>query len=214
MKQYKVRRHSPVYYVVLLVLVGVGIFAYFKVKQIIDQNQKRLEAIWTNLQDPFAAGNDFGADDPRGILERFLKCWKQGNEKSDLTGDYTGFECMLLYVSPEELKDYDGLGAAVKSFKEKFGAMELKSHGTIQLVSQKSATSWELRVSLDTLQTGGVLQKKGDLNITAVFEKNEPMSRGKYIREHGQAPGPDDPPIEAKETWGLLIRKAIPTWEA
>lgn len=210
-KKYKVRRHSPVYYVVVVILIAGGVLGYLWVKQVIEQRQKRLAEIWTKLDDPFIGKVPDKAESAEGVLERFMECWKQGNAKSEETGDYTGYECMLLYVTPEDLQDKK-LEDMVKEFKGRFGANEVKGYRLAARPNARDQSSWEIKVALDAQSTEGLLTKHGELTAVVTMVKNQRAAEGKHIRENGPIT-PETPPIEPKDGWAFSVSRSMLGWD-
>lgn len=219
-KKHKTRRHSPAYYVVLLLLIGGGLFAWKQVSKYIEARQERLQDIWLKLEDPFAKKVNYSLNSAGGVLERFLECWKQGENKSPETGDYTGFECMLLYVLEEDLKaeKYGGkLEKVIKEFKERFGtvkgSMELKSYKLRRVKEIDGPTVLKIEVSITGETPGGFVKKRGEMPATLIYTDHVAFSRAQHIRANPDTDNNESQDIKTKKVWGVLFKKIKPIWD-
>ena len=219
-KKFKARRHSPAYYVILLLLIGGGLFAWMQVRQYLEARQERLQDIWLKLEDPFAKKVKYPPNSAGGVLERFLECWKQGENKSPETGDYTGFECMLLYVLEEDLKaeKHGGkLESVVKDFKKRFGtvkgSMELKSYKLKGKFKESSPTILRLEAKITGETSGGFVQKHGEMPAFLSYADHTAFSRAQHLRDNPDTNDNEPQDIKMKKTWGVCFKKIKPIWD-
>ena len=102
-KKYKASRHSPIYYVVLLILIGGGAYGYYRGRNYIEAN--KFYPPWDprcKAEDPFKDRIDLGdlssPDDTTTRVRRIMECWKIGSNHVNDTTKCTGFQSMLRYV--------------------------------------------------------------------------------------------------------------------
>lgn len=195
-KKFKLRRHSPIYYVILGLVACVLVYGYVTVTRFIEET--RLKLPWdpaATLVDPFQGREELArfptpdnvSDEAAyGALVRFMECWKIGSDAVDTSCRRSGYQCMLWCIRYSDV-NVGYPHHTTRELKKRYGG--IKGIKLLQytirdakVINEKDPRKIEFTVDIRGRDPNPnlSLEKQGAMYPTVIYERHEGWGRAMW----------------------------------